>query len=144
MKLRPWLVLLSLLASSIVLGQEKKECSWSMKQAGVPGAPIRVSPAIFKVFLKETPAGISPNPDFKGVVALKVISDERGEIIDACALGNPEDSLVGPAIQTAKTWKTRPYFLNQKPEKIESVVGVRFEGKSITFEPLKSVLEAKN
>ncbi len=140
MKSQPLLIAL-LLVGGMATAQQKPECTWSMKQ--VAGEPIRVSPTIFNVFLKETPAGVSANPEFKGLFVLKVTSDEQGNIIDACPLRAPDESLLDAAIQTAKTWKAKPYFLNQKPVKIQSVIEVRFEKRSITFEPLKSA-EQKN
>jgi hypothetical protein len=136
------LPILLLLVSSMAIAQQKPECTWSLKQ--VAGEPIRVSPMVFNVFLKDTPTGVNPNPEFKGIFVLKVTSDEEGCIVDVCPLRAPDESLLGAAIQTAKTWKAKPYFLNQKPVKIQSVVGVHFEKKMITFEPLRSSPESKN
>ncbi len=145
MKIRCFILSLLLTAGNVAFAQEaalKAPCSWSLKQTGVAGDPIRISPGVFNVFVKNTSPGANSSPQ-TGLVVLKVVADEEGKIVDACAIQSPDALLVEPAIRTARTWTMKPYFLNRKPVKIASVVGVRFDKGSIKFEPLQSVPEPR-
>ena len=67
----------------------------------------------------------------KGTVVLQAVIDEDGKVVNLkYKTGHP--LLVSAAIDAAKQYVYKPYYLNRKPVQIETEISVEFEPRKNT------------
>jgi protein TonB len=99
-------------------GKAKVVPAVSAISAGVAeGMLIRRTAPVYPKFAQETHVG--------GTVVLKATITETGTIANVHVVSGPT-ILVGAAVDAVKTWRYRPYLLNNQPIQVETTIDVIF------------------